>query len=449
MIKKGDILKTTSGREITVGDGPYSGGQGSVYRVQNVNDIFALKCYHDEYLGSEEKRKIFWDALLQIVGKTPSDAFAWPIELVKIGNSFGYIMEWVDHGRFIEINTMKTGNSKYNPSMQIKALISLNICTAFSHLHAKGLCYRDINAGNILFDPQNGEIKIVDNDNVGVEGHSTSNVRGVPDFMAPEILRDCENVSPSKRTDYHSLAVYLFELWCWHHPFEGAKAIECRCFDRTAKLKFFGEEPLFIFSDTDRTNFLPEIADKGTKDEADYRYVHKFWKACTKELQTLFQTAFGDGVNNPEKRLIEATWSKVFQKIYDTTNICPNCSAENCFTPNEPCWSCGKAYKAPLLLTVKNKNNNTISSTLSVMPKTQLLKRHFTKKYSDKESVGIFNTHPNNPKIVGLKNESGGDWTFVNEKGEPVPVPSGRSVPVAISNVIDFGNNYTGEFIGG
>jgi len=455
MVKKGDKVKTASGYELTIADGPKSGGQGSVFLAKSNEGSYALKIYHEGYLGSEKNRKKLWDDLLRIYdpgsnGKQPSGAFVWPKDLVKIDKSFGYVMDWVDFKRFKKMNKMKS-NTKCNPSLQTKALISLNICTAFAQLHAKGFCYRDINDENIMFDPLNGDIKIIDNDNVGVEGHSTSDVRGVPDYMAPEILRDFKNVSPSKRTDYHSLAVYLFQLWCWHHPFEGTKAIDCRCFDRDAKVKFFGKEPVFIFSDIDKTNILPEIVDKGTIDEADYSYVHKFWKTCPPELQSLFRTAFGDGVNNPEKRILETTWIKVFQKIYDTVNECPYCGAGNCFTPNVPCWSCGKLYKPPVLLTVKNKNNNTISATVAAVPKKHLLKRHFTRKEADKEVIGIFVTHPQNPKIIGLKNETSDAWIFVNEKGETKDVPNGRSVPVTTKNVINFGENYkiyVGEFIG-
>jgi serine/threonine protein kinase len=295
-----------------------------------------------------------------------------------------------------------------------------------------------------MFDPKTGEIKIVDNDNVGVEGHSTSDVRGIPDYMAPEILQNIATV-PSKKTDYHSLAIFLFQLWCWHHPFEGRNVVEgCRCFDRPAKVKFFGESPVFIFSETDTSNDLPKIVDQGTKDEEKYSYVHDFWQSCHSDLQKLFHSAFGEGVANPNKRVIETRWIKVFGKIYDTVTVCPDCKADNCYASNKPCWHCKKIYQPPILLRIKNKNNNTISGELAVITQKQLVDRHFNKKGGHVH--GKFIAHPKDPNALGLQNTSGSEWDFVNQKGETVPVAIGRSIPVNANNTIDFKNNYSGHF---
>ena len=55
-------------------------------------------------------------------------------------------------------------------------------------LHAKGLCYQDINFGNLFFDPETGEACICDNDNVDIDG-SPSQMAGTFGFQAPEIVR--------------------------------------------------------------------------------------------------------------------------------------------------------------------------------------------------------------------------------------------------------------------
>jgi hypothetical protein len=264
--------------------------------------------------------------------------------------------------------------------------------------------------------------------------------------MAPEILCDFINVTPSKYTDYHSLAVFLFQLWCWHHPFEGKKMIEIRCLDRAAKVQFFGHNPIFVFSETDKANELPMIADKGTIDEADYSYVHKFWAACPTELHTLFKHAFGDGVKNITQRKPETAWIKVFSTLYDKIISCASCGVENFLTESMKCWKCSNVYPKPILLKVKNANNNVTAAEIAITAGKQLSSRHF-KKDGDK-LFGVIAQHPKDPKMFGLRNDSGGEWTFVNGKGETVAVPVDRNVPVNQNNKIDFGNGYVGVFEG-
>ena len=83
------------------------------------------------------------------------------------------------------------------------------IADSFLKLHAKGLCYQDINFGNIFLDPVLGDICICDNDNVDINGER-GGVFGTKKFMAPEIVR-CEK-RPDANTDLYSLAVVLFEM---------------------------------------------------------------------------------------------------------------------------------------------------------------------------------------------------------------------------------------------
>ncbi|MCL2165024.1 MAG: hypothetical protein FWH55_11700 [Oscillospiraceae bacterium] len=448
MLSKGEKLATKSGLQLTITDGPWSGGQGAVYRVTDQRGhVYALKWYHDTYLNTEEKKKDQWDSLSKIVGKSVGAEFAWPLELVSIGASFGYIMEFVDYKRFIPLAKMKSGVAKYQPSLQTKVLISLNICNAFAKLHARGLCYRDINEGNIMFDVSTGDIKIMDNDNVGIEGASKSNVRGVPDFMAPEILCDFANTSPSKMTDYHSVAVYLFQLWMWHHPFDGNNVIYTRCFDRDAKVIYYGREPKFIFS-PNNDNPLDPIADAGTKDEEDYSYVHKLWAQCPEILQKLFIRAFTEGAKAPNKRPIDNAWAKAFRTVSDMTLRCPHCNAENLLCNKQVCWKCKKKYEKPLSLVVKKKDSPLKTAiVLNVDKYIYANVFNVSEGTSGIAKIAQVVAHPKNPSVLGLRNCTSGDFSFTNAKGETVVVPPGKSVPVSTSNIIDFGNDYFGSFI--
>ena len=54
-------------------------------------------------------------------------------------------------------------------------------------LHLNGYCYRDISSGNMV-DPDTGDVLICDNDNVGINRQSDSQVDGTYEFMAPEVI---------------------------------------------------------------------------------------------------------------------------------------------------------------------------------------------------------------------------------------------------------------------
>jgi DNA-binding helix-hairpin-helix protein with protein kinase domain len=430
-----------------------SGGQGSVYLVEGkLVGKKALKWYNDKSLGNSAQRNEKWTALSQIVNKSPdgdvNSSFAWPIELVELDDKFGYIMDFVNLDQYITVAQMIYRQGKCLPTQQIKTLISLNIVTAFAKLHSAGYCYRDINEKNIVFDVKTGNIKILDNDNAGFEQSSKSYVLGVPDYMAPEILR--EEALPSKYTDYHSLATFLFRLWMWHYPLEGVKALEFSCWDRVAKVKVFSQAP-FIFDKNNQANALPHQCD-----EDDFTYVHDFWKACPKQLQDLFTETFGNGLFNPNHRVIETRWIKVFGLMYDTITNCPNDQRENFWNDDKhggehkiKCWKCKKEYTSPSRLKIKNKNNNVQISTIIIKPTTRLLARHMSTSIDVKDAQNILGTmihHPTDKNTWGLRNESNNEWIFINSKKTEITVPKGKSVPAVKGNTIDFNNGYTGIF---
>lgn len=225
-----------------------SGGQGTVYLVKCTDmGNKALKWYNSKSGTADQKL-----AIDRLIRQGPPDKgerslFVWPLDLVDDGTEFGYIMDVIDFNRYIAIGKMLGGKKENIPSLGAKCRISLKLVSSFARLHNRGYCYRDINDNNFMFNPLTGDIVIYDNDNVGFDGASRSNVIGMIDYMAPEIIIGNGDVRPSKYTDYHSLAVLLFKFWVWSHPFEGLKEYNTRCWDRTAKALVFGKNPVFIF----------------------------------------------------------------------------------------------------------------------------------------------------------------------------------------------------------
>jgi eukaryotic-like serine/threonine-protein kinase len=425
-----------------------SGGQGVVYLVKGPKSgERALKWYYDTSATTEQLLAI--DALIR-KGAPDGDvnsSFVWPLDIIEDNGSFGYMMKLVDFKKYITVGKMLSGKAEYQPTQEMKCLISLKLVSAFAKLHACGYCYRDINENNIMFNIKTGEVAILDNDNVGFEGLSKSNVLGVPDFMAPEILKG--EAMPSKYTDYHSLAVYLFRFWMWHHPIEGKKADSVHCWDRDAKVKIFGLEPVFIFHPTDKSNSVPN--------DPDYQYINKLWQACPEQLRKLFTETFVNGINDPSKRVIETRWIKALGLLFDVITNCPNDGAENFWHDDKAggertikCWHCKKEYKTPIRLKIKNKNNNLLISNIIAKPSAKLLNRHMTSANVDPDKaqnvLGEMVQNPKVPGMWGLRNLSESVWKFTNPRNETVDIPKGRTVPAFEGNIIDFGNGLQGSF---
>ena len=262
------------------------GGQGEVYRArlvdgQGTGSLVALKWFFPHYLRQDRELR----ARLERAVDTgpPSDRFLWPQDLVQTADrpGFGYVMPLRDN-RFVGIIDLVTRRAE--PTLHALVTAAFELAHNYRQLHAKGFCYRDISFGNVFFDPESGEVRICDNDNVGVDGQGGA-IGGTARFMAPEIVRG--EAAPSTQTDLFSLAVLLFYMLVNHHPLEGAREAQIRCFDLPAMTRLYGTDPLFIFDPDDDSN-RPLF---GNHDNA-----LALWPLYPGFVQELFVRAFTDGL---------------------------------------------------------------------------------------------------------------------------------------------------------
>jgi protein kinase family protein len=279
------------------------GGQGDVYHVSYKGKDYALKwyCKHpDDVIGGAQHTTI-----TKICGenKKPGPEFIWPLFLVTESNpangkQFGYLMEVLPKGYYeMEDFLRMDGDSKrvgFN-SWNSMLVAGMNIAAAMQKLHLKGLSYKDLNPKNFMFNPENGSVLVVDNDNVSVDGDLCS-VKGTKGYMAPEIPRSNYKRNPSTKTDYYSLAVVLYRLFFIDHPMEG-KAWEKYplCTDQVEDY-LYAAEPIFHFDPNNDSNRPTDVY----APNATAR-----WKVIPSEIKTLFVKSFTEGVNDPNKRVPE------------------------------------------------------------------------------------------------------------------------------------------------
>ena len=427
---KQTVQTETTGLPCTVEQFLGSGGQGEVYRANLGGQPVALKWYFPYYLQYDPRLRERLETAID--SGPPSDRFLWPMELASVPDvpGFGYVMP-LREPRYKGIVDLMT--RRIEPTFRTLATAGFELAHSYLQLHAKGLCYRDINFGNVFFDPDTGEVRICDNDNVDVDGKGKGGVKGTARFMAPEIVRD--EAEPSTDTDLFSLAILLFYMFMIHHPLEGKKELAIKCLDLPAMTKLYGTEPVFIF-DPDEDSNQPV---RGYHDNA-----LAFWPLYPQFLRDLFTKAFTDGIRDPQNgRVRESEWRAAMVRLRDSIVYCAHCGAQNFHDAYAlkasggkpgPCWACNKEIRLPPRIRVEN-------DVVMLNHDTQLFPHHVDdqKMYDFSQPIAAVTQHPKDPSIWGLKNLSNEKWVITTADGAIKDVDPGRSASLAVGMKVNFG----------
>jgi serine/threonine protein kinase len=275
----------------------------------------------------------------------PHRAFIWPIDIVASDQvaGFGYVMALKER-RFISFAQMLNHDP---PQFRTIIAIGREVVDAFAALHASGLCYRDINFGNLWVDPARAEVAILDNDNVGLDSGDVF-VKGSHQFMAPEVVRDEQ--LPSTVTDLYSLAVFLFYLFVHGHPLEGIRTNASYSWadsqhetETELLLRNFGRDPLFVFDPDDPSNRPPPGSPVTT-----------WWWIYPGFFRHLFVKSFTTGLRDASLtgRVTEGVWRRALVRLSDHVSEC-QCRASVFYDPHDvakACWNCGNVPLVPPLL---------------------------------------------------------------------------------------------------
>ena len=400
------------------------GTQGEVYLVEGPQGLQAVKWYKPEQATPDQRTAISYLVRTGPPYGTAGRRFIWPLDLVTAPGSqqFGYLMARIDTKTFAELGEV-WAHLKPVPGLKALCGISYGLANSYRALHLSGHCYRDISAGNLMFDPKTGNVLICDNDNVGVNRQSRCQVWGTMEYMAPELIRG--EADPSTATDLHALAVLLFYLWVWHHPLHGEMEYRYHCWDIPAKKQVYGISPVFIFDPENPANRLP--------DDPDYCVAKKRWALCPPALKEMFVRAFTEGLTNPGRRVTEGEWQNLFLDIKDRLISCPHCRAENFAEPAAPagaCWNCGHGLVSPPFLEIRRPGG---ISGIALVLGAAILSRHITPPNGDDDGsreIGRVVAHPSIAGAAGIRNLSKTAWQASFPDGTIADVPPGRAVPL-------------------
>jgi len=402
-----------------------AGGQGEVYKVESGGKFYALKWYFPQSALPQQEK-----ILKRLIenGK-PDDTFLWPNDLIHAGKTFGYIMPLRPAKFKGLVDLLKC---RVNPSFYTLCRTAYNLAKEYEKLHAMGNCYRDINYGNLFFDPDSGDVLICDNDNVAPKD-MPGLVVGTYGFMAPEIIR--REAMPSRYTDQYSLAVLLFHIFMNAHPLHGALEANIKCWDIPAQDWLYGKNPVFIYDPNNATN-RPV---RGYHDNAI-----NCWGLYPQELRDLFIESFTTGLTSPHRRVTENRWMNVIANMMSGIYPCPKCGADVFYDAAKigkahVCWNCKAQVPMPHTLVVGKRR--------VLLHKGALIRSHqISGDYDMDTVVGMVVQNPQNPALMGIQNDSRTNWTYIKPDGTQVPVAPGRKAAVIKNAKIDFGTK-TGEFI--
>jgi serine/threonine protein kinase len=437
-----------------------SGTQGKVYSlISSDNSSLALKWYFPSMATNEQYNIL--ESLIQ--KESPSNRFLWPLALVKTPKKegFGYIMSMKD-SRFKSFSLWLS--RKIDPSFKVLLTACFELVQSFHLLHSKGLCYQDLSLNNIYFDPENGEIRIGDTDNIVINGEDKGNVIGTPKFMAPEII--IGKALPNTQTDLYSLAIILFYILFLNHPLEGKLESSIKSLDLPSMSKLYGFKPLFIFDPSDDSNY---------PDPAFHTNAIIFWNIYPDFVKRIFVRAFTNGIKDPmHGRVRETEWQIALLSLRDSICYCKQCGSENFFVTDSSVF---KKLSIPVQLGGSNcnfedpgrnsaveevqshsvcwnpkcKTTNTHVLNIRIDNRLFVALNHDTKlflhhidpdhKYDFSSAVAEVSRHPTEPRVWGLKNLSTYPWKVSKINGDVIEVCLNQSFSLVPGTQIDFGKS--------
>jgi DNA-binding helix-hairpin-helix protein with protein kinase domain len=303
----------------------------------------------------------------------------------------------------------------------------INIVNAFRQLHRAGKSYQDLNDGGFFINVDTGAVLVCDCDNIAPDG-SNFGIGGKPGYMAPEIVRGI--AKPDVQTDKYSLAVVLFKLLFRGDPMEGEKVVKDVCLTESSELKHYGQNAVFVYDPNDASN-RPV---RGIHDN-----VIKFWRLYPDYIKDAFIRSFTVGLTDPNKRVIENEWQKLFIRLRSEIIQC-GCGRTN-FTsmyekPDEKTYKCPKCGMKFATLEFSHHDFR-----MPLYVGCKFFECEINPESDDFLSVaGELVENKLRPGILGIKNCSESTWRAKMPDGIFYDITPGKGFPIWQGLEIDFGH---------
>jgi DNA-binding helix-hairpin-helix protein with protein kinase domain len=335
--------------ELTIADQPaHRGGEGSVYFTVDGQHI--VKVYHQ---ASADKQRLLQQVLDLGRNLGEDEQFlAWPLGIVdrlngqartgvvtrRVPNSYVPLYKLI-YSPVDAVSQFQQGRSWLEYLKMARGTAA-----AVRAIHGKGMAHADIHLKNFLVHPTSGEVVLIDLDGLVVKGFLPPQVKGMPGFIAPEVLMGKSR--PEELTDRHSLAVLILWILLLRNVMQTQRCYDDEDPQRDDELGY-GEYACFSENANDRRNAVPGA---GTP---LFRRGALSYRALTPKLQELTERALIEGLHNPPKRPQAQEWERALAEAYDVLVGCPTCRQSFFYpywlqpAPRRTCPFCGAGVRAP------------------------------------------------------------------------------------------------------
>ena len=268
------------------------GGEGEIYPLAERPDVL-IKWYHAADLqkrGSTLKLKV--EAMRGMSALQKESHLSWPLFSVFDDNNnwIGYSMYRAKGLPMFKLSHAVLYKKNF-PNLDRRRLVDylINLVSQVQNLHQKGVMLGDYNMQNILCNPDNDHVTLIDCDSyqISVQGIHYPCPVGSADMTPKEQQnREFSQIVRTSQSEAFSLAIILFKcLMLGRHPYDIVG----------------GDDPV---QNLCNGNFAYGIGNKGVPKGPWYN----IWSHMPHRLKSLFIATFTDGADYPDKRASLNDW---------------------------------------------------------------------------------------------------------------------------------------------
>lgn len=336
--------------QLTISDQPvHRGGEGSVYF--STDNHYVVKIYHR---AASDKQKLLQQVVELGRNLGEDEQFlAWPLGIVdKIGSqaTVGVVTRRVPASyvalyKLIYSPVDAVEQYRQGRSWLEYLKIARGTAAAVRAIHGKGMAHADIHLKNFLANPLSGETVLIDLDGLVVKGFLPPQVKGMPGFIAPEVLMG--KTKPDELTDRHSTAVLILWTLLLRNVMQTQRCYDDEDPQRDDELGY-GQYACFSENPGDKKNWISRI---GTP---LFRGGVLSYRALTPKLQELTERALIHGLFEPTRRPQVVEWERALAEAYDVLISCSTCRQSFFYPywlqppPRRQCPFCGTGARAPM-----------------------------------------------------------------------------------------------------
>lgn len=302
--------KGLSGKSYRTQNAPFAGGgEGDVYDVVGAPGYVA-KVYKLDKRTTERERK-----LSVMVSNKPSvmEQYAWPLDvLYENGQFIGYIMPKINGKE--KLRNIYVYDKRKGKPWSLFIAIAKNLSAAVHNVHEIHQVVGDLNPENILVNPNDGMVTLVDTDSYHISDSSRTYRCGVgmPEFVAPELQGIHFPSAPlptfTPESDRFALAVLIFALLM-----NGAHPFSCKVIS--------GSSSKFQPIDNMQNGKCAFFPDSRSSNMDIPRYAPDL-SSLPDNIQKLFRRAFVAGHSTPSLRPSAEEWYNALEQLEDNLKTC-------------------------------------------------------------------------------------------------------------------------------